>query len=70
MTDKLTPAYLRGIVQKIINEVKGMGFTQIQLCQEAGLNKDTLAKCKNPQLNTIIKLIEARDRLKKKLKSA
>lgn len=71
MTDKLkiTPTYLRTIIQKIINDVKGMGLTQLQLCQAAGLKRDSLSKMKNPKIETIIKLMEARDRLKKKIKT-
>lgn len=66
--ETITPTYLRTIIQKIINDVRGMGLTQLQLCQEAGLKRDSLAKMKNPRIETIIKLMEARDRLRKKLK--
>ena len=68
MTDKLTPTYLRGLIRKIIKEVEDIGCTQIQLCHEAGLKRDSFSKMKNPTINTIIKLIEAKERLKKKIK--
>lgn len=68
MTDKLTPTYLRGLIHKIIKEVEDIGCTQIQLCHEAGLKRDSFSKMKNPTINTIIKLIEAKERLKKKIK--
>lgn len=67
---KITPTDLKTIVSRIVKEVTEMGFTKLQLCQEAGLNKDTIFKAKNPTIGTIIKLIEARDRLKEKLKIA
>lgn len=66
--NNITPTYLRTVIQKIINDVRGMGLTQLQLCQEAGLKRDSFSKMKNPRIETIIKLMEARDRLKKKLK--
>lgn len=69
-TDKITVGELRAIIPKIMKDVADMGCTQLQLCQEAGLNKDTIYKRKNPTIGTIIKLIEARDRLKEKLKIA
>ena len=65
--EKITPAYLRGIVRKIISEVESMGCTQIQLVHEAGIKHDRISKMKNPTINTIIKLMEARDRLKTKM---
>lgn len=64
--EKITPAYLRTIITRTLKQVEDAGFTQIQLCHEAGLKRDNLAKMKNPKLNTIIKLIEAKDRLLKK----
>lgn len=70
MTEKITPAYLRTIIRRITDEVESLGFTQIQLVHEAGLKRDSLSKIKNPTINTIIKLMEARDRLKKKLNRA
>lgn len=70
MTDKLTPTYLRGLIRKIIKEVEDIGCTQIQLCHEAGLKRDSFSKMKNPTINTIIKLIEAKERLKKKANCA
>lgn len=68
MTEKLTPTYLRGLIRKIIKEVEDMGFTQIQLCNEAGLKRDNLSKMKNPTLKTIMKLMDAKKRLENKLK--
>lgn len=70
MTNTITAGELRALIPKIMKDVADMGCTQLQLCQEAGLNKDTIYKRKNPTIGTIIKLIEARDRLKEKLKTA
>lgn len=61
---------LQNIIQRIIKQVEDMGFTQIQLCNEAGLKRDNLSKIKNPTLKTIMKLIDAKNRLEKKLKSS
>lgn len=66
--EKITPTYLRTIIRKIIDEIESLGFTQLQLVHEAGIKHDRIAKMKNPTLNTIIKLLEAKDRLKKKVK--
>lgn len=61
---------LQNIIQRTIKQVEDMGFTQIQLCNEAGLKRDNLAKMKNPTLKTIIKLLEAKKRLEKKIKGS
>lgn len=61
---------LQNIIQRIIKQVEDMGFTQIQLCNEAGLKRDNLSKMKNPTLKTIMKLMDAKNRLEKKLKSS
>lgn len=66
MTEKITATYLRTIIRRIIDDVEYAGFTQIQLCHEAGLKCDNLSKMKNPKLNTIIKLMEAKNNLIKK----
>lgn len=68
ISEKITPAYLRTIIRRIIDEVESLGFTQIQLVHEAGIKHDRISKMKNPTINTIIKLMEAKDRLKKKVK--
>lgn len=61
---------LQNIIPRIIKQVEDMGFTQIQLCNEAGLKRDNLSKMKNPTLKTIMKLIDAKKRLEKKIKSS
>lgn len=61
---------LQNIIQRIIKQVEEMGFTQIQLCHEAGLKRDNLSKMKNPTLKTLIKFLEAKKRLEKKIKGS
>lgn len=66
----MTTDDLQNIIQRITKQVEDMGFTQIQLCREAGLKRDNLSKMKNPTLKTIMKLIDAKKRLEKKIKSS
>lgn len=68
--ETITPTYLKNVIKRIIKEVESIGCTQIQLCHEAGLKRDSFSKMKNPTINTIIKLIEAKERLKKKVNCA
>lgn len=68
MSNNLTPDALRQLHKKICQEVLDMGFTLTQLCAEAGYKTNNLSKIKSPSINTIVRLMEARDRLKKKIK--
>lgn len=60
---------LKDIHKTIIKSVEDMGFTHAQLCAEAGIHPKNLSNIKNPTINTVMKLMEARDRLKNKLNS-
>lgn len=66
--ERITPDYLRSVISRIVKQVENAGFTQIQLCREAGIKYNNLSKMKNPKINTVIKIIEAKDRLLKKRK--
>lgn len=62
---KITKEYLLGICDKIFDDVAQLGIGKNTFCEMAGFGKCNAQKiAKNPTLNTIITLIEHRDKLR------
>lgn len=64
---KITKEYLENIVENIYKQVESeIGITRWQFIQIAGHGRGNASKvAKNPKLNTIVNLIETRDKLLK-----
>lgn len=66
MTRQITKRDLLYCLNRLLKEVEDNGFTQLQLAQAAGLKRDSFSKMKNPTINTLVKLIDAKNELIKK----
>lgn len=67
MTKKISTSDLLEVLDKVKKETINVGFTLNQLALEAGYKNYNLNHLKNPTLKTLIKLLEALDRLKQKI---